>query len=314
MNDIPVVFIIFNRPETTKKVFSAISQARPKRLFIIADGPRLNKPGEMDRCLETRSIAENVNWDCEVRKNYSEVNLGCALRISSGLQWVFELSEAAIILEDDCLPDQTFFLFCQELLLKYWDDSRIFSISGSHLPWFKQRTKASYFFSSNTHVWGWATWRRSWKQYDMSIRNLPELIEGGWLSDCTGVEKRELKYYIKVYNELYRTSLNPFTWDYQFGLCGFMNGSHIIVPNVNMVSNIGFGIGESHSNAGKNVCAENPTNPISFPLIHPLFLINDTIYDRKTFEFLFKPRLINRLKAFSKNPMGIIKRKVKRYF
>jgi hypothetical protein len=240
--------------------------------------------------------------------------MGCAHRITSGLKWVFDQVEAAIILEDDCLPDQTFFPYCTELLNKYWSDDRIFCISGSHLPWFNQRTKSSYFFSANTHVWGWAAWRRTWELYDMAIRNLPELIEGGWLVDSLGVEKKDLKVYIKVYTELYKTSSNPFTWDYQFGLCGHMQGSHTVVPNVNMVSNIGFGIGESHSNSGKNPCADNPTFPMPFPLIHPSFIINDTVYDRETFKFLFKPDLTIRLKALFRNPVGVVKRKVKKLF
>jgi hypothetical protein len=137
------------------------------------------------------------------------------------------------------------------------------------------------------------------------------LVDGNWLTDCLGVKKGDMKTYIRVFKELYNTSEKPFTWDYQLGLCCYMNGSHNIVPNVNMVSNIGFGIGESHSNAGKNVCSDNPIEPITFPLVHPAFYINDTIYDRKTFKFLFQSTLAVKLSALFRNPVGAISRKVK---
>jgi hypothetical protein len=312
MNDIPVVFIIFNRPQTTKRVFKAISEAKPKKLFVIADGPRLNKPGEIDTCMETRSIIEDIDWDCEVYKNFSDVNLGCAIRISTGLDWVFDQVEAAIILEDDCLPEQSFFPFCKELLNLYWDDERIFSISGSHLPWFKKRTNFSYFMSSNAHVWGWATWKRSWRKYDIKLSNYPELIKGNWMPDYLHLSGKKLKGYKKVIFDLYHNSKKPFTWDYQLVLCSQMDGSHNIVPSINMVSNIGFGVGECHSNAGLNICANNKTQEISFPLIHPTFFINDKEYDLKTINFLFRPTLKNKLIAFYKDPVGVITKKIKR--
>ncbi len=127
----PVAFIIFNRPDTTSKVFEAIKQAKPKKLLVIADGPRINKPGEAEKCKQTRAITEQIDWDCEVLRNYSENNLGCRNRVSSGIDWVFENVDEAIIIEDDCLPNPSFFRFCQELLGKYRNNDEIFLISGN---------------------------------------------------------------------------------------------------------------------------------------------------------------------------------------
>ena len=144
----PVAFIIFNRPDTTRIVFEEIKKAKPEKLLIIADGPRNNKPGEKERCAETRAIVENIDWECEVLRNYSDKNMGCKNRVASGLNWVFENVEEAIILEDDCLPDQSFFRYCQELLEKYRDDKRIMLIAGDNMLFENNKQKYSYYFSN----------------------------------------------------------------------------------------------------------------------------------------------------------------------
>jgi hypothetical protein len=312
MDSFPVVFIIFKRIETTAKVFSEIAKAKPKKLFVIADGPRPDKTDEAELCAQTRAIINNVDWDCDVETNFSEINMGCALRISSGLHWVFERAEAAIILEDDCLPQQTFFPYCEELLQRYWNDTRIFNISGSHLPWYKKRVNTSYFFSANPHIWGWATWKRAWKYYDIKLSFWPELKNGDWLVDCLDYPKKELKYFLKMYQHLYDTREKPFTWDYQWGLCCNVQSASSIVPTANMVSNIGFGIGESHSNAGKNICSDNPTEPINFPLVHPSYMINDALYDKESFKFLFDASLRRKIARFLDNPGEFIRNKATR--
>src|SRR5665648_587346 len=161
----PVAFIIFNRPETTRRVFAEIAKARPTKLLVIADGPRATHPDDAEKCAVVRAIIDGVDWDCEVLKNYSDVNLGCKRRVSSGLDWVFDTVEEAIILEDDCLPHPTFFRFCEEMLAKYRDDKRIAMISGDNFQFGKKRTEYSYYFSRYTHIWGWASWRRAWDNY-----------------------------------------------------------------------------------------------------------------------------------------------------
>ncbi len=155
----PVALIIFNRPDTTERVFAEIAKARPPKLFIIADGPREDRPGEAERCASARAIVDRVDWNCEVQKNYSDVNLGCGARPATGISWVFDQVEEAIILEDDCIAHPTFFRFCDELLEKYRDDERIMHIAGNNFQFGNQRTSFSYFFSHHNICWGWASWR-----------------------------------------------------------------------------------------------------------------------------------------------------------
>jgi hypothetical protein len=243
MNDIPVVFIIFNRPQTTKRVFKAISEAKPKKLFVIADGPRLNKPGEIDTCMETRSIIEDIDWDCEVYKNFSDVNLGCAIRISTGLDWVFDQVEAAIILEDDCLPEQSFFPFCKELLNLYWDDERIFSISGSHLPWFKKRTNFSYFMSSNAHVWGWATWKRGWEIFENDGKKLLSRLKTENLT--SDFDFYSSYPYVQMLKDQIAKRNN--SWAILWYASTFLDKKYTLYPGHSLIRNIGFDGSGTHS-------------------------------------------------------------------
>ncbi|MCX5679732.1 MAG: glycosyltransferase family 2 protein, partial [Candidatus Omnitrophica bacterium] len=182
MLETPVVLTIFNRPDKTELVFNAISKARPRQLFVIADGPRPDAPGENERCLDARAIIERVDWDCCLRKNYSDVNMGCKRRVSSGLDWVFSSVEEAILLEDDTLPSHSFLFFCQELLEKYRYDNRINYISGTNYQLGKSRTDYSYFFSRYASFWGWATWRRAWRHYDVDMKSWPQVKKDHLLS------------------------------------------------------------------------------------------------------------------------------------
>ena len=165
----PIVFLIFNRPDTTKRVFEAIRQAKPKKLLVVADGPRDDRQGEAEKCAAVRSIIDTVDWDCKVLTNYADVNLGCGLRVSSGLDWVFEQVEEAIILEDDCLPHPSFFPFCEEMLDLYRHDERIMHIAGTNSLEEWKSDVQSYHFSYTGGIWGWATWQRAWKYYHFKM-------------------------------------------------------------------------------------------------------------------------------------------------
>jgi hypothetical protein len=177
----PVAFIIFNRPDTTARVFEAIRRAEPPQLLIVADGPRVDRPSDVERCAAARAVIERVDWDCEVLTNYAEANMGLADRVSSGLDWVFSLCDRAIVLEDDCLPDPSFFRFCDELLDRYRDDERVMAISGDNFQLGRRRTRYSYYLSRYNHCWGWATWRRGWQHYDHRMQLWPLVRDGGWL-------------------------------------------------------------------------------------------------------------------------------------
>ena len=166
-----VLFLIFNRPENTDKVFKKIKNVKPKKLYIAADGPRENNINDKVNCLKAREVINKIDWNGEVKTLFRDKNLGCKLAVSSAIDWFFENEEMGIILEDDCLPDPSFFYFCQELLQKYKDDKRVMMISGFNYLLNSLEIRESYFFSNYYPIWGWATWRRAWKLYDNEMKN-----------------------------------------------------------------------------------------------------------------------------------------------
>lgn len=299
----PVVFVIFNRPDTTVKVFNEIKKARPAKLYVIADGPRENVPDDKDRCRETRSVIDNVDWDCEVMKNYSEVNLGCGIRPSSGFSWVFEQEEYAIILEDDCVPSQSFFKFCQEMLILYKDDTRIWVVSGNNYTEERKRNKDSYFFSRYGHSWGWATWKRAWEHFDYYMKTWPKFRDRKYMYDIFN-SKKEIEYFTKNFNNVYKDPSS--VWDYQFAFTIFSNGGLSIVPSSNLVTNIGF-VG-THSNQ-KNKYHKRPVNDKFEVIKHPDFIIRNTWYD--DYHFLHHQY---RRKNFLRNFITIIKKILKKVY
>ena len=275
----PITFIIFKRPHTTAKVFEIIRQVQPKKLFVIADGPRSDREGEAEKCAATRAIIDQVDWDCEVIKNYSEVNLGCARRVSSGLDWVFDNAEETIILEDDCIPHITFFQFCEELLEKYRNDSRITSIAAQNAQLGQKRTDYSYYFSSYSHCWGWASWRRAWKNYDLYIKLWQEVKKSNILDSILN-DSKAVSYWESIFDSIYE---NPtgITWDYQWTFACWMQGGLNIIPDVNLVQNVGLGADATNFNSNQEVSFINlPTEAIEFPLKHPPFVVRNLPADK----------------------------------
>jgi hypothetical protein len=279
----PVAFIIFRRPEVTAKVFEQIRLAQPKQLFVIADGPRNEE--EALRCQQARAITEKIDWDCEVYRDYSEINLGCRRRVSSGLNWVFEQVEEAIILEDDCLPSQSFFTFCEELLVYYRTDTRIWVISGNNFQDGKHRGNGSYYFSRYNHVWGWATWRRAWQEYDAELKTWPKFRDLGLLNNVLE-DSREVSYWSSILDSFF-TEKRIDTWDCQWTYTCWANSGLTVLPNVNLVSNIGFGPDSTNTTADsiKGISAL-PVKNIE-DIKHPTFLVRDVIADRYTFKKMF---------------------------
>jgi hypothetical protein len=269
----PVAFIVFNRPHTTAKVFAAIRQAQPSQLLIIADGPRLDRAGEAENCQQVRAICDRIDWECEVKRNYADVNLGCQKRVASGLDWVFTEVEEAIILEDDCLPHPTFFPFCQELLEKYRSDRRIMAISGDNFQFGLKRTNYSYYFSIYSDTWGWATWRRAWQYNDIDMKLFPTIQAGGWLEDIFNHNRRLKKYWHNIFEDCYAGKST--TWDYQWVFACMIQSGLTVIPNVNLISNIGFDETATHTTAPDNL-ANMATEALIFPLVHPPFVISDT--------------------------------------
>jgi len=263
----PVSFLIFNRPETTARVFEAIRQAQPPKLLVVADGPRSDRPDDVENCQAARAIVEQVDWDCEVLKNYSDVNLGCRKRVISGLDWVFEQVEEAIILEDDCLPHPTFFRYCQELLEKYRNDTRIMMISGDNFQFDRNKTEYSYYFSRYAHIWGWATWKRSWSLFDESMQAWPELRDEKWLDHLFGNEQVAI-FWSHIFQSIY-DGFN--TWDFIWQFIIYLRDGLTILPNINLVSNIGFGSG-THTTMQDSPFANMQVSSMAFPLLHPIIV------------------------------------------
>ncbi len=281
----PVAFFIFKRPDTTKKVFEAIRQAKPSQLLVVADGPRPDRADEADRCAASRSIIDQVDWDCEVITNYSDINLGCKHRLASGLDWVFSTVEEAIILEDDCLPHPTFFGFCEELLDRYKNDDRIFLISGQNVQKTPRVTDTDYYFSRYTHCWGWASWRRAWRHYDVDMKLWPifrdqQLLQASLADD---------PYALKVWNRVFQGMIDqPIdTWDYQLQFASWTQNGLSIVSNVKLVENIGFGVDGTHTTGTENFYTEIPLQGVTLPLRHPLFVVRNQVADRFTQRVLY---------------------------
>ena len=206
----PIAFIIYRRPELTAQVFERIREARPRQLFVIADGPR--SEGDWLRCAQARRVVEKIDWPCEVQRNYSKHNQGCRDRVVSGLDWVFARVNEAIVVEDDCLPSPDFFRFCAELLGRYRDSDRVMHICGSNFL-VERAMPYSYYFSRYGHVWGWATWARAWRHMDVNLRTWPAFKKSA-IGELFA-DKDETKYWIEKLHP-FSTGERADTWDHQW--------------------------------------------------------------------------------------------------
>jgi hypothetical protein len=285
----PVVLMIFNRPDLTERVFAEIARARPPKLLVVADGPRLDVAGETEKCIAARAVIDRVDWKCDVLRNYSDTNLGCGRRPSSGLQWVFEQVEEAIILEDDCLPHPTFFDFCDSLLETYRHDERVMHISGNNYFFRENNIPFSYSFSCYCLSWGWATWRRAFQHYDPEIKLWPILRDTAWLEDVLG-DPRAVEFWKKIYDLSHASIDNVNTWDFQWLFATWAHHGLSILPSTNLVSNIGFREDATHTTGATNRLANLPRLEMILPLKHPRCMVRDKTVDRIIFEQIIMPR------------------------
>ncbi|KOR38100.1 MULTISPECIES: hemolytic protein HlpA-like protein [Planktothricoides] len=273
----PVAFLIFNRPDTTEKVFEAIRQAKPPKLLVVADGPRADKPGEAEKCAAARAIIDRVDWDCEVIKNYADANMGCKRRVSSGLDWVFETVEAAIILEDDCLPHPTFFRFSDELLEKYRDDQRIMAISGTNTLEEWKSNIQSYHFAYFGMIWGWASWRRAWSYYDVEMKLWAEPEMKHRIRDILGNDQQYNRVK-QAFDGIYK---GQDTWDFQWFFARVSQSGLSVIPSVNLISNIGFTAEGTHTTAPTEGISNLSLGSMSFPLRSPYGVGIDREYSQR---------------------------------
>ncbi len=285
ISNVPVLLLIYNRPELTRRVFDRLREAAPKQLFIAADGPRSDRPNEVALCAETRSIVNEIDWPCEVHRLFREENLGCKSAVSNAITWFFEHVEEGIILEDDCVPHPTFFRFCNELLEYYRYDERIMVISGDNFQHGRRRTQYSYYFSRYNHIWGWATWRRAWQYYDGEMKYWPDLRNTSWLFDILGTQDAA-DYWYNIFDKAYAGEIDSWGYPWTFS-CWVQNGLTIL-PEVNLVSNIGFGDTATHTKNSDSTAANIPTFPIQFPLRHPPYMVRHRDADQYTFDTHFR--------------------------
>ncbi len=223
----PVLLIVFNRPETTLRVFQAIREARPAKLFVAADGPRESRPEEKERCSEARKIATAVDWPCDVHTLFRENNLGCKRAVSSAIDWFFEHNEEGVILEDDCLPHPSFFPFCEIMLERYRGVDRVRMVTGTNNTLGRFRRPRSYVLSKYFSIWGWATWRRAWRDNDITIQGWPEFRRSGKLDVLIG-NKHMARFLTKMFDLCYEGKLD--TWDYQWELSSYFHDGLCVTP------------------------------------------------------------------------------------
>lgn len=265
-----VLLLAFNRPDTTLKVFEAIREARPRRLYIAADGPREDRPGEDQLCAEVRRIATAVDWNCKVSTLFQEQNLGCGRAVTQAITWFFDQEEEGIILEDDTLPDATFFCFCDELLARYRNDERIMAIcGGSYFPRYLAPS-TSYTYSRLFDPWGWATWRRAWNRNDATLSELDEVVKSGLIEAMDTKRFAFSKNWIDLFQRTKAGEID--TWDYQWTFSILRDAGFVIVPKRNLIFNLGFGDGATHTTDVTSKLASLQRHALEFPLKHPRHL------------------------------------------
>ncbi|WP_051195119.1 CDP-glycerol glycerophosphotransferase family protein [Pseudobutyrivibrio ruminis] len=265
----PVVFIIFNRPDCVKESFESIRAAKPEKLYIVADGPRFDHPDDKTLCKECRDIVSNIDWECQVKRIYSDVNMGCGKRPATGITEVFCHEDSAIIIEDDCVPTNDFYIFCQEMLERYKDDERIFSVSG--MSFGLKDNSADYYFTYLNNTWGWATWKRAWEDYDYELQEYPKVVETDYLYKLYN-DRMIANFWYRWFDECYSGKITS-SWDHQFLFSSFLKKRLHIYPSYNLVRYTGFNSAATHCNTvdedSRLAIETNKTDRMCFPIKHP---------------------------------------------
>ncbi|MGD6991113.1 hypothetical protein [Sutcliffiella horikoshii] len=302
--DVAVALIFFTRSETLKEVFSRIKIAKPTKLFLIQDGARVGNKSDIKKIQECRDIVEEIDWECEVYKNYSDVNLGCGMRPQTGISWVFEHVDKAIILEDDCVPTQSFFPFCKEMLERYENDLRIGIISGFNYFQEYDFGGYSYGFVKTGGIWGWATWKDRWLKYDFTIDRINDsYVKKNLYLDISPnfAAKRRIKTWEEANIEINQNE-NVSYWDYQWGFVRHINSWLSIVPKYSQISNIGIGNDATHSGNNLRSLPKRVANfffmdlkELELPLKHPDMVIPNRSYDSEYYKIIYPKNIFIRL-------------------
>ena len=302
----PILLITWKRPNATLKVINAIRNVKPSKIYVSSDGPRFENFSDAKKIEKTRElIRRNINWDTEIKTLFHEKNKGCMKGVSSAINWFFDNEEEGIVLEEDCLPHPDFFYFCEQLLNKYRNDERIWCITGNNLQDKNWRGESSYYFSRYNHCWGWASWKRCWKKYDVFISDWPRIKKTEALKSLF-FHRKEINHWEKTFDSIHYLK-QPDTWDYQWTYTCFMNSGLTAIPNKNLIENIGFNQEATHTKIGESPAKLDNCEKFNsgiLPLIHPEYIIRSEKADRYTevryfsgpniFSFLFIIKLIKK--------------------
>jgi hypothetical protein len=284
---VPVVLIIYRRPQMTARIIDSLRNVKPSEIFVIADGPKNIK--DAVKCQKTRALIKSIDWKCKIYRKYSSKNLGLRKRVVSGLNWVFSKVDRAIILEDDLEIDRSFYRFCSDMLDKYKDNEKVISISGNNFIFGRHKINNSYYFSKFIYSWGWATWKRAWKLYDDDMLDWPKLKKLGTLKKITGGFGKYL-YWTRIFDLTYKEIIN--SWAYRWIYTSFVNKKLSIVPCENLVANVGIGKDATHT-AVKSRVLGIPIKNIKFPLKHPKIIKADIVADAIVEKTLYiTPRIV----------------------
>lgn len=300
--DVPVLLIFFTRPDTLTEVFKKVKEARPSKLFLACDGPRKGTD-DLEKINICKKIVEDIDWECEIHKNYASENMGCGERPKSAISWALSIVDRVIILEDDCVPNISFFSFAAELLEKYKDDERVGTISG--LNHFKDWdcNGNSYFFTKNGAIWGWATWRRVWEKYDYSVSQINDPYTERLIYENLSGNKKTKRSKIERFKETYKkieAGEKISYWDFQFGFLKITSSYLQIVPAHNQITNIGVGFGSTHFSGVKQKKWEPgtlyfmPSETIEIPLRHPACIMCDISYTNKVDRVFGYPNFVRK--------------------
>jgi len=299
-SSVPILVLAFNRPDRVRQLFERLTAIQPQQLFFAVDGPRADRPADQELVTQTQKLTELIDWDCKIHTQFQVNNLGCARGVTAGIDWFFSQVSEGIILEDDVLPDPSFFPFCAELLEKYRDDSNVWCVSGSNrLPQERVSQDFSYRFSTIPQVWGWATWRDRWEKYSLDI--------GNWRSRglsnldlLTRVNYSPTAFAFWSANFDLMAKMAVDTWDIQLVNAAMRNNALAAVPNVNLIENIGWGSDATHTHETPR--SLQPVEEINFPLVHPDVKV-DSRADRYMNKVVYQATTVGLVRAFMRYRM-----------
>lgn len=274
---VPILLVGFNRPDHMKQVLEVIKLQKPKKLFVSIDGPRKDRPDDTKRCDKVKDLFDDLEWECELHTRFLDENRGCKKAVSSAITWFFENVEEGIILEDDCVVDQSFFTYCEQMLDRYRDDTRVMGITGFNSQNGIKRGEASYYFSKIMAVWGWATWKRAWQHMDIDLATFPEFLAQNRINDVFQ-DSLSRKFWL---HKLQDVQNGGNSWAFPWAYSIMTNNGLCVTPNVNLVMNIGFGIDATHATNHKSSFSNMKRGKLE-NIIHPKFVIPDIKADGYT--------------------------------